>query len=336
MADKPEEVVETPEIEADSLGDDLRATIDAYEGDGDGEEVQAAEPEAQEETPPEISATEEQPPEISTESAPQYKPPIDWSPALREEFSKLPDTVKKAISQREGAVATLMQRVSGERRTAQEFRHLVSEYQTLMAAEGVQDPLQGMRGLLATTSVLASGTPQNKAAKIADLIRHYGVDVNILDQALVGEVQTAPPPPSDPRIDWLFNRFQQAEQESQYQIQAQANQTIHEFSADPKNEFFDLVRGDMADILDLKTARGETINLNEAYDRACAMNPEITATLAQRRAEQSGAITQEHLAGKAAAASSVTGSQGATPEAGLEGGSIRDILNQQFSEQGRI
>jgi hypothetical protein len=343
MADQAEERIEE-EQEESSVGGDLREVIDKLEAvtDEDHEEhaaeEQAAAPEkTKEEVPAEAAEKESEPVSEPIKSA--YKAPLDWGPKLKQEFGKLPESVQKVIHDRELSVNNVLRQTAQERRTAQEFNTIVSEFRGLMAAEGIQEPLQGIRGLLATTAQMAMGNQDMKAAKIAQLVRHYGVDIEKLDAALVGEQpqQQQPQPIADPRLDYVFNRMQQAEENAQLNMVQKADSTIHEFGADAKNEFFEDVRASMADFLDVAAKHGQEMSLREAYDRACAINPEISQIIAERNAQHRGQTSAEHAAQKANAASSISGrSGGMTGGADVEGGSIRDILESQFSQTGRV
>jgi hypothetical protein len=119
-------------------------------------------------------------------------------------------------------------------------------------------------------------------------------------------------------------------------VQHQAVQSIHEFGADPKNEFFDDVRMVMADFLDMAASRNQQMSLQEAYDRACALNPEIAQIMAHRRTSQGVRSNQRKIAQKAAAASSVTGRRVASgsDEKG-DDLSIRESLERSFGDAER-
>jgi hypothetical protein len=345
MADQDIEVVEqetadsTETVERESVGDDLRHVIETLEAETvEGhEEPQETEAGAPEETQEEVPAQEARDSEQPAPEPVKIKPPLDWSPTLKQSFKELPNEVQQAIHDREVAVNNVMQQTANDRRMAQEFNNVVGEFRGLMAAEGVQNPLQGVRGLLATTAQLAMGNKEAKANKIAQLIKHYNVDIETLDQALVGEAPQQQQPPADPRIDWMMNQMQQAQQAQQQQVVQGANQTIHEFAADPNNEFFDDVRMVMADFLDVSAKNGQHMSIQEAYDRACASNPEIAQIQAQRRAQQSGMNAEQHLQQKNNAAASISGkASGGSSAQPMEGGSIRDILETLTEGSGRI
>lgn len=334
-----------------SLEEDLASVIDQMDlEDGPGEEEETHRPEAE---PEEAEAEAEVPAEEAPEGEPEQpeqpavrlKPPIDWSPSLKNEFKNLKPEVQQAIHQREVAISNVLQNTAHERRLAQSFNNVVNQYRGLMAAEGVQDPLQGVQGLLMTTAQLAMGSKQQKAAKIADLIKHYSIDIETLDTMLAGQYQ---PNQEDNRLEQMLNQrlapvdqlLQQLNQQRQYQYQQVENdayQTIEQFGSDPNNEFFDDVRLAMADFLDVAAQRNQQMSLQEAYDRACAMNPEIAQIMAQRRSGQMAQSQSQRLAQKRGAASSIRGTRasgGATASA--DGDSIRDILESQLSGGGRV
>lgn len=329
-----------------SLSEDLESAIDMLEdNDTHEEEETSVAPEAveeeasQEEVPEPVQAEQPESAEVEqpAEASP-YKPPIDWSPTLKEEWNGLPPNVQEAIAQREHSVQGLMQQTAEDRRTAQTFNNVVGQFRGLMAAEGVQDPMQGITGLLTTTAQLAMGAPQQKAAKIAELINHYGVDISTLDSILAGQ---QPETSEDARLQQLLDQRMQPvnqllEQMNQQraqqvqQVQSVAYESIHEFGADPSNEFFENVRYDMADFLDMAAQQGRQMSLKEAYDRACALNPEIADVLAKRPSRN------QQIAQKEAAASSVHGST--TPGGSGENSadlSLRDALEASFGDAER-
>jgi hypothetical protein len=348
MAEENENVEVVEETGESSIADDIRNVIETLEGDepagGESQEVAGPPSDEAEAAAPQETQEEVQPQEGTevpeSQPKPTHKPPLDWSPQLKEEFGNLPEPVQKAIHEREVTVANLFQNLSQDRRVAHDFNNIVSEFSGLMAAEGVQDPMQGVRGLLVTTAQLAMGNKASKAQKIADLIRHYDVDIESLDQVLSGEAlpQQEAQPVSDPRLDYVFNRMQQAEQSSQQHMIYDAQQSIEQFGSDPKNEFFDNVRYDMADFLDVAAQHGQQMTLEEAYDRACALNPDISAVIAQRRAQEQGQTAQAALKNKTNAAASISGVAGRAQPMGdpPEGGSIREILESQIGGEGRI
>jgi len=337
-------------LEETSIADDLSAVIDQLEGDeGDEEESRAQEIPAEKEEPQEeISAegqTEEPEHRVEQPQQPAFKPPIDWSPKLREHWKTLPSEVQKAVHDREQQVNSVMQQTAQDRRLAQGFNEVVSQYRGLMAAEGVQDPLQGIQGLLMTTAQLAMGNQQTKAQRIAALIQHYGVDIETLDSVLAGEQPQNNP---DHRLEEMLNQrlapvnqlLEQLNESRQQQFQAveyQAQESIQQFATDPQNEFFDSVRYAMADFLDVAAQNGVHMTLEEAYQRACALNPEINQIMSQRQQAQSLTSKADVMRRKANASSSVKGQRaGGTDSSSKQERSLREELEANFGGNERI
>src|SRR3990167_8473657 len=67
------------------------------------------------------------------------KPPVDWSPALKEHWGKLPAEVREWVDKRQRDTDMLLQNTVAERKLAQEFVRVAEPYRPLMAAEGVQN-----------------------------------------------------------------------------------------------------------------------------------------------------------------------------------------------------
>lgn len=339
------------ETVGDSLRDDMEAAFDKLEAGGQPEEVIDAgpehteveeAPETQTEAPEKIPETPEgsDPSELRAEvdkpkPAAEAKPPVDWSPALREHWGKLPPEVRQKIADRERHIAVTMQETTAARHLANDFIRAIEPYRGLMAAEGVQNPIQAVEGLMRVTAVLSMGAPQQKAERIAGLVKHYGVDIELLDQALAGSLPAPDPNQQafqrmlDERmapVNQLLSRLGQAEQQQGQQMYGQAQQSIEQFGADPKNEFFEDVRYDMADFLDMAAQRGVSMSLKEAYDRACALHPEIQQVIAKRNPVS--------IQDKRRAATSL-------PSRGSSGGgkgemSLRDEIASHFPDEGRI
>ena len=109
-----------------------------------------------------------------------------------------------------------------------------------------------------------------------------------------------------------FNQYiaqqQQAQQQYQYQQQQQAHSTVAQFGQNA--EFLNDVRMDMADLIDMATARGQTMTIEEAYQKACAIHPEVSKIIKQRE-EQARIMGTQNLTQQKqnAASASLTGKQ---------------------------
>ena len=244
--------------------------------------------------------------------------PVGWDEGT---WAGVPEAAREHIAKREADVEKVMRNTSDARRTHQALGQLTQTYGAVMATEGVQDPIQAFDGLMQTVSQLRMGSAAQKAKKMADLIQHFGIDVGELDNALVGEAPSPEVQQSEQVQQMLDQRLAPVDQmmynlaQLQQNQQMQKNQGIaQEVDGFAKGaEFIDHVRGDMADLMDMATARGQQMTLQEAYDKACQVNPQVQATMRQRMEQ------------KAKAASSVAG-RGQGTDAGKGNQSLHDEL----------
>jgi hypothetical protein len=70
-------------------------------------------------------------------------------------------------------------------------------------------------------------------------------------------------------------------------------------------EFMDDVREDVADMMELASRRGVALTLEDAYNRACKLHPEVSQVLQQREAAKAANALQASTQRARAASSSV-------------------------------
>jgi len=294
---------------------------------GETEEVEPQEkPELEDEEAPAKEVPEEPEEKPKKESAPpppedDIKAPESWKPAIREHWKGIPKEVKEEISRRETEISRALQRASGHRKLADEYANLIRPYEKYIRLAN-STPFQAVDNMLRTAAHLADGTPTQKAQVIRDIIKNYDVDIGILDSVLAGE--ELPGSANDSVIQAMEKRFapmlkffeeaqgnQKSYQESQ---SAKIEREIEEFSNDKSHEFYSDVRETMADLIEVAERRGLTMTLQEAYDKACQLTPDIAKIVSQR----SMAVTEE----KKRAASSIPGN---SPNSEKKGGSAKDL-----------
>jgi hypothetical protein len=154
------------------------------------------------------------------------------------------------------------------------------------------------------------------------------------------------PDPDDPssRIDELVNQrlapYQEHLQQMEYQktqqtqqVQQQATQEVQSFADSGQAEFLNDVRNDMADMIDAAYRRGVDMPMQEAYQKACAINPQISQIMQQRAKQQQLTGGKNSMNSKRLAASSITGSRVGVnaPNGNL---SIRDSISSAWDALG--
>ena len=329
-----EEVIEdiAEDIESDDLRESLAAQFDAAEI-----EEEPAQEAAPEETPEEVVAapegSEEPPPKDSS-----LKAPVNWSATEREQWSKIPGDVQERIHEREKDMATAMADTAQARTTQGRINQLGSEYASVLASEGVSDPVQAAEGLFKTVAQLRLGSPQQKAQQIAQLIEHYGVDVAALDNQLVNTPQAQQESELERMVQQRMQPYEQLMQQQQafqqqqvQQVRTQADNQVAEFGKE--HEFLNDVREPMAAMIDAAAGRGTNLKLKEAYNMACAIDPAISKILEQRKQQETLTGQKTALQAKQQAASTLNGRIGAV-SSGTGAMSLRESLASSWDSLG--
>jgi hypothetical protein len=264
--------------------------------------------------------------------APEAKAPQSWKPAAREHFARLPPEVQAEVVRRERETATVLQEAASARKLEAEFRQTVAPYEAMIRAEG-GEPLKAVASLLQTAAALRTAPPHHKAQLVASLVKTFGVPVEALDAALVGEAPQqgqAAPEYRDPRVDQLFAQMQQAQHHRQQSLVQRSQQELETFAAG--REFVDDVREEMADLLEVAAKRGVALSLEDAYNRAVQLNPDISAVLKQREAAKAATNAQASTQRARAATSSVKSQPAGAPHAPQSRG-LRDDLEAALAAQ---
>lgn len=226
--------------------------------------------------------------EGTPDSDTSLKAPSRWKPALREKWAALPDDVKAEISFRESATEKFRNEVQGERKVAQQFTQAMAPFQSILAANNA-DPIKTTQSLMQTAAGLQMGTPRQKAQIVSNIISQYGVDINSLDEILAGMA----PKEGNQQMEELVtqrlapmqkyvNELQQQQAQQVQQGQAQVATELSAFSS--SKEFYEDLRGDMADIMEMSARRGAQITLEQAYVKAMTLNPDISKIVEDRKA----------------------------------------------------
>lgn len=263
------------------------------------------------------------------------KAPGSWSPTLREKWGTLPEDIRKHVAKQEREVNLVLQQTAEARKNWQSFTAAVQPYEAMIRAEG-GEPIRAVAGLLQSAALLRTGPPAAKAQLVAQIIKSYGVDIKALDDVLAGESPQQPQHHGqyrDPRLDQLLAQAQATKQQRAAESSRQNMSAIEAFEADSANEFFDSVREDMADLIDLAESKGSTMTLKQAYDRACLMNPEVSQALQQREKAKAAAAAQTATQAKKAAASSVRGQPSSTARLDDQPKTRREAIEAAFDSQ---
>jgi len=265
------------------------------------------------------------------------KAPAGWTPAERELWGELPPTVKARITKREGEISSALNEGVEHRKLGQRYDELTRKHQATFAAEGyADDPYKAINGLVEIVTAMRFGSPQDKVAHIARFIKNYNVDISQLDDLLVGAKATPETAQQDAMtrmldermapVNKLLERLNGAQATQTQELNTKTADAVTDFSKTA--EFIDDVRLDMADFMDMADKQNRPLTLQQAYDKACTMNPEISKVLAGRTEKARLLDSTTTIAAKKLAASSIQGDRSGA------GGGNGDLSLRQEIEQG--
>lgn len=244
--------------------------------------------------------------------------PISWKAEEKAHWAKVPPEVRKTIIRRELETQRALSTSAQSRKFAEEFSRTVSPYAHLIRAQN-STPIQAVDNLMRTAAGLTVGDPTQKAKIIAEIITNYGVDIKTLDDVLSNQPaptqqgQGAIPPQFAQMLQPVYQfmeRIENSRKTHEQQMAEKASTEIEVFGAD--KPFFQEVREDMADLIELAAKRGRTLTLDQAYTQAISANPEYSSAVTQRNKANEVSQAASTLARARKAASSVTGAPAAT------------------------
>ncbi len=265
------------------------------------------------------------------------KAPESWSPAAREGWKDLSEPVRTQIHKREKEIGMALEDGKTHRMAGERITSLTDKYAPIIAAEGGTDPIQAIEAMMQVVATLRMGSPEAKAQKIAQFIHTYSVPVSVLDDILSGQQKKAEDPMTkmiDERmapVNQLLQRINQADQNRTADTNNAAVTDVQKFQADKANEFYEDVRMDMADFVDAAKRNDREMTLKQAYDKACAMHPEVSKILAKRAADAALIGNKDEIAAKKIAGSSIMGKQGGATAKG-DDASMRDTISELYDQ----
>jgi len=243
--------------------------------------------------------------------------PSSWKRETAEKWAELPAEVKAEIQRRETEYHKGIEQYKPAVQFAQEMNAAITPYFRNIQASGVPAP-QAMNHLLMIEDKLRNGDEQAKLQTLVKIAADYGIDLQ-----KAGQTQ------HDPRM-WQME--QQLQQERMMRETYQRSQADHEnqaviseieaFAQAQGHEHFEAVKQDMAQMLQSGMAQ----SLQDAYDKAVWMRPDIRQSLVQRTDAKQAAEQQRQARAKSAAGG-VKGAANPKATTLSPDASLRDTLN---------
>ena len=291
------------------------------------EEIEEKPPEKALEPKPGEPKPGEKPPEKA-----QFRPPQSWKPTAREKLASADPEIQHEVTRREAEMTRYMQETAQARREADAFNRMSSQFAFLYAPLGAS-PIQAAEDLFRTAALLRTSPPQQKAMMLAAMINTAlpGKEgIELLDAALSGQQPVGPGPqgfPRDPRVDQLLATLAQNKRALEEQGMAETRADLEAFASG--HDFYEDVKDTMADLMERALRKKVVMSKEDAYNRACELDPDISKILAQRKqvaaARTATAATQRSQ--RAAGSVRGTPASGMSPE-GATGEDLRSTLEE--------
>ena len=246
------------------------------------------------------------------------KAPVSWGAQRHELWKGIPPAARAIISKRESEIQAGMSQAGRIKQIAEEYHRVIMPFENIIKSMN-SSPSQAITNVMTTATALIVGTQAQKCAVLTEMVERYGVDLKELDTSLTAMLkrrgepgtqrqQLQQPAPLDPRLQSLFaleERLRQADGQKQERLTQEAAEAINSVNEEP---YFEDVRFDMADIMEISAKRGHVMTIKEAYTKACQIHPEISKLYSTQASK--GRTPSDALARARRAASSVRGAPG--------------------------
>ena len=305
-----------------SLRDQIEAARDEVEAADNPAEK--AEPEKAEPATPEPEKAD-----------PDEPPPNSWAADAKAKWGDIPQEARQYIARREAEMHRAITAQDDLKTAGKAIRELVSPYQDLFAEMPDIKPPALIKGYLETEKTLRRGTPEQKAQLIGNVIKAYGLDLNLLGQALNAEQPIYRP---DPRVETLEQRLARFEAEAEQRQEKEKLSVIEKFMTDnqvTEQHIDEAFIAEFEAVRRLNPQLNEAESLQKAWDRHSWATPELRKAHIEKQHQDTS--KQEALNRARRAGASVTGSPGLGTENDKPLGSLREELERNYGRlTGRV
>jgi hypothetical protein len=264
----PDENVTDPlEKIADNAGRDEKGRFKPKD-----ETVTQLETEAVEETPALEDTDQGQKPEAEpVQEAQPIQPPVKWSAEWKTKFAALPRDAQEVLLARESeydkGFTEKAQEAANLKRQLEPIEQVIAPRRQAWAMQGMNEQ-QAVSQLLALSDFAAT-KPQEFLTWFAS---QRGIDLKNLNPVPAQQV--------NPEYAPIMQEVNSLKQTIQTQQHADITRQITAFKSAPGHEHFEDVRNDMAALMNA----GIASDMQDAYDRACRVNPTVLAKIESEKA----------------------------------------------------
>jgi hypothetical protein len=240
------------------------------------------------------------------------------------EWDKTPPKIQEAFNRRINETMAGLDQYKQAASFGQNVYKEMQPYEATFRSLGLA-PEKAVGELLKNDYILRSGTPQQKQSAAQNLLKYYGIDM--------GSV-TAEQPYVDPQVDNLQRQLSQMQnyiqnQEAQSQSAQETALNSEIAKAAQENEHFDRVKPEMAALLQA----GQAKDLNEAYEKAIWINPEVRGLVLAKQQEDARKQAAEVAAKARSAASVNVSARGRLPASNsTAGATMEETIRNKFRQ----
>ena len=270
-------------------------------------------------------AKEEATPEVKQEDEPVWKrPPSSWKKDYHEIWKTADPKLQEYAYQREEQMRAGVEPLIAKAQFADSMHEVMQPYMNTIRGLGIE-PAQAVKALMEADHTLRNSDPQTRMNYFMQLAQSYGINLG-----------NQPMAPVDNTVYSLQNELNKIRGEigswKEMQEQQQNQVLLSEINSfAQKHEYFEEARPMMIEVLN----RGLAQTLEDAYDKAIRLTPELFETVQQQhnaKLHQQRSM-EANRAAKAARAAAVS-VRGSTPGVATasKAQDRRSLLEEQFGE----
>jgi nucleotide-binding universal stress UspA family protein len=266
------------------------------------------------------------------------KPPNGWRSDAKAAFTSLPEIARREIHKREDDLLRGVRQYRDAAGFGSQMAQELMPYQETINKHGIH-PREIVKTLGNAWNTLVGGTPDAKRALLLQIAKDYDINIGAATSDATQQSTAAP------QVDPLVSALQQELKEVKGYLTTQERQRAEaEFSAkvdevtqwgsaagaDGKQlrPHFEALREDMAVLIETGRAK----DLQDAYDKAQWINPEIrSALLAEQEKERAEKAARDAAAARKAAGANVT--RRGTPPVSAKPGKVEDTIRKLYRER---
>lgn len=259
------------------------------------------------------------------------RPPTSWKKDFHDVWQKADPKMQEYAWQREEQMRAGVEPLLAKAQFADTMQETIAPYLTTIQGMGLT-PEKAVSALMQADYTLRTAPPQQKMQLFAQLAQSYGVNLS----AMGANPQAAPQNNVDPMVWQLQNELNNVrgevtgwKQQQEMQQNQQLLGEINQFSL--KADHFEEARPTMIQLLQ----SGMAENLEEAYDKAIRLNPDLFEQINKaQQAEVAAKQAKEYNRAAKVARAAAVSVRSATPSANTapKAANRRALLEDAFSE----